>query len=90
MADSIRHHGPIGSGQLGSGWPRTRARRSSGRPIWSRRVAVRRADAVGASCRRGRLRRGSMASKARALEQMLLLARGVLRANLLAVDALDG
>jgi hypothetical protein len=29
-------------------------------------------------------------AKARALEQMLLLARGVLRADLLAVDALDG
>lgn len=86
VVDSIGHHGPVGRGQLGGG----SARRSGGRPIGSRRVAVGRADAVGACCSCRRLRRGRVAAKPRALEQMLLLARGVLCANLLAVDALDG
>lgn len=86
-ANTIRYHassrcreGAVARGSAGC--RRTCRVRIGGVSIWS-------GDAI-RSCLRLGLRLSLRTAKARALEQMLLLARGVLRADLLTVDALDG
>ena len=88
--DPVRHYGTVGS-RKGSSGTRTSTRRSCRWTIGSRRVAIGSIYTVG----RGlgglslRLRSTRMTPETRTFEQVLFLTRGVLCANLLAVDTLD-
>lgn len=88
--DPVRHHGTV-RGRQGTSRTRPGGRRGGRRPVGSGRVTIGSADTVG----RGlgglglRLRSTGMTAETGALEQMLFLARGILCADLLAVDALD-
>ena len=87
--DAVGHHGPVGSRE--STRARARARRGGRGAIGGGSIAISSGDAIRGGL--GGLGLGlgvSVAAEAGALEQVLLLARGVLCANLLAVDTLNG
>ena len=87
--DAVRHHGPVGSRQ--GTWARARAWCSGCRAIGSRRISIGSTDTIGSGLSSLRLSLGvGMATETGALEQVLLLTRGVFGADLLAVDTLDG
>lgn len=87
--DAVRHHGPVGSRQ--GTWARASAWCSGCSAIGSRRIAIGSTDAIGGGLSSLRLSLGvGMATETGALEQVLLLTRGVFGADLLAVDTLDG
>ena len=89
--DPVRHHRTVG-GRKGSSRTWASTRRSGRWTIGGRRVAIGSIYTVG----RGlgglslRLRSTGMTTETRTFEQVLFLTRGVLCANLLAVDTLDG
>lgn len=83
---SVGHEVAIGSwhgGRATRPWSGRRATGSTG-------IAIGRGDAVGGLRRLVWLRSIGVTTKTGALQKMLLLSRGVLCANLLAVDALHG
>lgn len=87
--DAVGHHRPVGGRKgTGTGCGCSRSRNWS---IRCCRISIWSADTIGnwLSGLGLRIRGIGMTSETGALGQMLLLARGILRANLLAVDALD-
>lgn len=84
--DPVGHHGAIGS------WDGRACgtRGSSRRAIGGAGVAIRRADAIRGRRGLGGLRRVGVTAQTGALEEMLLLSRGILCTDLLAVDTLHG
>lgn len=87
--DTVRHHGTVGSRE--STGPRASTRRGGRSTIRGGRVSIGSSDAIRG--RGGGLGLGlgiGVAAETGTLKQVLLLARGVLCANLLAVDTLDG
>lgn len=90
--DTVGHHGAVRCGEGSSCGPRARPRARGRRAIWCCVVPVRRGDAIRASSSSllGLSSSGLLLAETGTLEQVLLLARGVLCPDLLAVDALDG
>ena len=88
--DPVRHYGTVG-GRKGSSRTRTSTRRSCRWSIGGRRVAIGSIYTVGRGLGGLSLRLTStrMTPETRTFEQVLFLTRGVLCADLLAVDTLD-
>lgn len=83
--DTIAHQCAIRSWDGRTSWTWGSSCRAAG----SAGVSIGSTDAIGGLGRLGRLGRVGMTAQARTLEEMLLLSRGILRADLLAVDTLD-
>ena len=84
--DAIGHQSAIGRRDSRT----CRTRRSSSWAIGSTGISVGRADAIGGLGRLCGLRRVGMTTKARTLEEVLLLSRSILCTNLLTIDTLHG
>lgn len=84
--DAVGDHGAIGCGDGRACWTRC----SSSWTIRGAWVSIGRTDTIGGLGGLSRLGRVGMTAQAGTFEEMLLLSRGILCANLLTVDTLNG